>query len=67
MFNLLNACKPVTGYGFTTTTTTSSDEEKTIQVKPMDDGLFTAGCCCENTNKDSLNYKQTVASYSSLK
>ena len=67
MFKLLNACKPVTGYGFTTTTTTSSDEEKTIQVKPMDDGLFTAGCCCENTNKDSLNYKQTVASYSSLK
>lgn len=31
------------------------------------DGLFSAGCCAENTNKDSLHYKQTTAPYSSLK
>lgn len=47
------------GYGFTTTTTTS-DGGKTIQAKPVGDGPFTVGCCCENTNKDSLNYKQTT-------
>ena len=48
-----------TSYGFTTTTTTS-DGEKTIQAKPMGNGPFTIGNCCENANKDDLDYKQTV-------
>lgn len=41
-------------------TTVNTSGEKTIQAKPMSDGPFTVGCCCENTNKDSLNYKQTT-------
>lgn len=52
---------------FTTKTTVISNEEKIIQAKPMGDGPFTVGCCCENTNKDSLDYKQTTAPYSSLR
>lgn len=40
--------------------TISTSGEETIQAKPMGDGPFTVGCCCENTNKDSLNYKQTT-------
>ena len=42
--------------------TISTIGEETIQAKPVGDGPFTAGCCCENTNKDSLNYKQTTIS-----
>lgn len=41
-------------------TTVNTSGEKTIQAKPAGDGPFTVGCCCENTNKDSLNYKQTT-------
>lgn len=50
-----------------TTYTINSGGEKTIQAEPMGDGPFTIGCCCENTSKDSLNYKQTTAPYSSLR
>ncbi|MDT3388208.1 MAG: hypothetical protein LIR46_10685 [Bacteroidota bacterium] len=48
------------------TYTTSTGGEKTIQAESVGNGPFTVGCCCENTNKDSLNYKQTTAPYSSL-
>lgn len=41
-------------------TTVNTSGEKTIQAEPVGDGPFTVGCCCENTNKDSLNYKQTT-------
>ena len=37
----------------------------TYTTNTSDNGLFTA-CCCENTSKDSLNYRQTTAPYSSL-
>lgn len=40
-----------------TYTVNTGSGEKTIQAKPVGDGPFTIGCCCENTNKDSLNYK----------
>lgn len=40
--------------------TVSTKGEKTIQAEPAGDGPFTVECCCENTNKDSLDYKQTV-------
>lgn len=40
--------------------TISTNGEKTIQAKPAGDGPFTIGCWCENTNKDSLNYKQVT-------
>lgn len=46
--------------------TINTSGEKTIQAEPIGDGPFTVGYCCENTNKDSLNYKQTTAPYSSL-
>lgn len=48
------------------TYTVNTGGEKTIQAKPIGNGPFTTGCCCENTNKDSLDYKQTTAPYSSL-
>lgn len=56
----LNSYHKNTGYGFTTTTTTNEGE--TIQRKPfISNGPFSVGgCCCENTNKDSLEYKQTT-------
>lgn len=47
-------------------TTVNTIGEKTIQAEPVGNGPFTVGCCCENTNKDSLDYKQTTAPYSSL-
>ena len=43
-----------------TYTVNTGGSEKTIQAKPAGDGPFTIGCCCENTNKDSLDYKQTT-------
>lgn len=42
------------------TYTVNTNGEKIIQAKPASDGPFTAGCCCEDTNKDSLDYKQTT-------
>ena len=42
------------------TYTVSTSDKKNIQVGPVYDGPFTAGYCCENTNKDSLEYKQTT-------
>ena len=35
----------------------NTNGEKSIQVKSAGDGFFTAECCCENINKDGLNYK----------
>lgn len=63
--------KPIIGNEFTYSspyicTTVNTIGEKTIQAEPAGDGPFIVGCCCENTNKDSLNYKQTTAPYSSL-
>ena len=57
--------KPIISDEFThsspyTSYTISTNGEKTVQAKPMGDGPFTIGCCCEITNKDSLNYKQTT-------
>lgn len=43
-----------------TYTVNTGSGEKTIQAKPVGDETFTIGYCCENTNKDSLNYKQTT-------
>lgn len=40
-----------------TSYTISTSGEKIIQAKPVYDGPFTVGCRCENTNKDSLEYK----------
>lgn len=56
--------KPIIDDKFTysspyTSYTISTNGEKTIQAEPAGDGPFTAGCC-ENINKDSLNYKQTT-------
>lgn len=46
-------------YGFSYMShTINTNGEKSIQIKSVGDGPFTAECCCENTNKDSLNYKQ---------
>lgn len=43
------------------TYTVNTSGEKTIQAEPAGDGPFTVGgCCCENVDKDSLDYKQTV-------
>lgn len=50
-----------------TTYTINSGGEKTVQANPVGDGPFTVGCCCENSSKDSLNYRQTTAPYSSLR
>ena len=55
--------KPIINDKFTysspyTSYTINTGGEKTIQAEPVGDGPFTVGCCCENTNKDSLNYKQ---------
>lgn len=50
-----------------TSYTISTGGEKTIQAKSAGDRFSTTvGCYCENTSKDSLNYKQTTAPYSSL-
>lgn len=40
--------------------TISTSGEKTIQAKPVGDGLFTAGCCCDSVYKDDLDYKRSV-------
>jgi hypothetical protein len=43
-----------------TSYTINTGGETTIKAEPAGDGPFTMGCCCENTNKDSLDYKQTT-------
>lgn len=45
----------------------NSSSYTTYTTNTSNNGLFTAGCCCENTSKDSLNYRQTTAPYSSLR
>lgn len=43
------------------TYTINTGGEKTIQARFAGDRFSTTvGCCCENTNKDSLEYKQTT-------
>ena len=39
--------------------TISTSGEKTIQAKPVGDGLFTIGCC-DDIYKDDLDFKQTI-------
>jgi hypothetical protein len=42
-------------------------EKRSTTYTTNNDGPFTTGCCCENTSKDSLNYRQTTAPYLSLR